>query len=168
MKTGHLLKFKRRRCGKTNYKKRLNLVKSNKHRLIVRVSNSYINASVVQYEKDGDKTSIFVSSKNLKKFGWKHPLKNVPSAYLTGILISSKAKEKNIKECILDIGSHTPTKGARVFAVLKGAVDGGLNVPHEDTKIPNEKRLKGEHIDKSLSKDIEEIKKKILGKSDKK
>jgi len=38
---------------------------------------------------------------------------------------------------LLDVGLARTTTGARVFACLRGAVDGGLNVPH------NEKRFRG-------------------------
>jgi large subunit ribosomal protein L5e len=36
----------------------------------------------------------------------------------------------------LDIGLTNATTGHRVFGVLKGAVDGGLNVPHTENKFP--------------------------------
>ena len=44
MATGprYAVKFRRRREGKTDYKKRLNLLKSELPRFIVRISNKYI------------------------------------------------------------------------------------------------------------------------------
>jgi large subunit ribosomal protein L18 len=39
-----------------------------------------------------------------------------------------------------------PTKGARVFAVAKGAIDAGLKLPINEEVIPDEKRIKGYHI----------------------
>ena len=33
--------------------------------------------------------------------------------------------------CYLDVGLARTTTGARVFGALKGAVDGGLNIPHK-------------------------------------
>ena len=33
--------------------------------------------------------------------------------------------------CFLDVGLTRTTTGNRVFAVMKGAVDGGLEVPHK-------------------------------------
>ena len=30
----------------------------------------------------------------------------------------------------LDVGLTRTTTGARVFAVMKGAIDGGINIPH--------------------------------------
>jgi large subunit ribosomal protein L5e len=35
----------------------------------------------------------------------------------------------------LDLGLCRATTGARVFAALKGAVDGGLNIPHSETRF---------------------------------
>lgn len=32
--------------------------------------------------------------------------------------------------CFLDVGLVRTTTGARVFGALKGAVDGGLEIPH--------------------------------------
>lgn len=33
-------------------------------------------------------------------------------------------------KCYLDVGLSRTTTGAKLFAALKGAVDGGLNIPH--------------------------------------
>lgn len=41
---------------------------------------------------------------------------------------------------ILDIGIKRPTVGARVFGVMKGACDGGLNVPHSVRRFPGFKK----------------------------
>ena len=37
--------------------------------------------------------------------------------------------------CYLDVGLARTTTGARVFGAMKGAVDGGLDIPHESVKI---------------------------------
>ncbi|MDQ7032874.1 MAG: hypothetical protein Q9M37_09215, partial [Desulfonauticus sp.] len=34
----------------------------------------------------------------------------------------------------------------RVFAVLKGALDSGIHIPHNEEKLPDTKRISGEHI----------------------
>jgi len=41
----------------------------------------------------------------------------------------------NAFKAILDVGLVATTTGARVFAALKGAVDGGLNIPHSETRF---------------------------------
>ena len=50
---------------------------------------------------------------------------------------------------ILDIGIRTPTVGNRVFGVMKGACDGGLNVPHSVKRFPGftrpNKKKKGQY-----------------------
>lgn len=38
--------------------------------------------------------------------------------------------------CYLDVGLARTTTGARVFGAMKGAVDGGLNVPHSLKRFP--------------------------------
>ena len=64
-----------------------------------------------------------------------------------------------IKEAILDIGLRSPIKGSIDYAALKGAVDGGLAIPHSKEVLPSEKRIKGEHIKNSQ---FEEMKQKIM------
>merc|ERR1712244_90261 len=39
-------------------------------------------------------------------------------------------------KCLLDIGLARATTGARVFGALKGAVDGGLDIPHSEKRFP--------------------------------
>ena len=38
--------------------------------------------------------------------------------------------------CYLDIGLARTTTGAKVFGALKGAVDGGLDIPHSNKRFP--------------------------------
>lgn len=38
--------------------------------------------------------------------------------------------------CFLDVGLARTTTGARVFGAMKGAVDGGLNIPHSVKRFP--------------------------------
>jgi large subunit ribosomal protein L5e len=38
--------------------------------------------------------------------------------------------------CVLDVGLVRTTTGHRVFGALKGAVDGGLNIPHSEKRFP--------------------------------
>ncbi len=70
----------------------------------------------------------------------------MPSAYLTGLLCARLATEKRIKSCVLDVGLVKPLAGSRIFAVLKGAIDGGLEIPHSEDSLPPEDRLRGVHI----------------------
>lgn len=138
--------LRRRREGKTNYKKRLKLLLSRKPRLVVRVTNTRVIAQVVEFGNEGDRVIVGVDSKMLREFGWKGDLNNTPAAYLTGLLAGRMALKKGVSEAVLDIGLHTPTRGSRIFAVLKGAVDAGLEVPHSEEVLPDESRIRGEHI----------------------
>ncbi|MEM3054745.1 MAG: 50S ribosomal protein L18, partial [Candidatus Bathyarchaeia archaeon] len=138
--------YRRRREGKTDYRKRKALVISGKPRLVVRGTLKNIAIQIVAAKPYGDEVLVSAHSRELKNYGWKAPRGNLPAAYLTGLLCGFKAKAKGIKEAILDIGLRTPSKGARVFAALKGVLDSGLEVSHGEEKLPDEKRIRGEHI----------------------
>lgn len=154
--------FKRRREGKTDYGARLKLIDLEKARLVARITNNHIIAQIIKVAPEGDETIISAHSNELKKMGWFGSTKNISAAYLTGFLCGKKAMDEGIEEAILDIGLKSPTKGTKIFAVLKGAVDAGLHVPHGEVILPDEERIRGEHIAKyaeSLSED--EINKKF-------
>jgi len=38
--------------------------------------------------------------------------------------------------CNLDVGIRSTTTGARIFGVMKGATDGGLDIPHNEKRFP--------------------------------
>jgi large subunit ribosomal protein L18 len=139
--------FRRRRQGKTDYRKRKALSLSGKPRLVVRGTLNNIIAQIVVAKPYGDEVLISAHSRELtRKYGWKAHRGNIPTAYLTGLLCGLKAKAKGISEAILDIGLHFPSKGSRALTVLKGALDAGMNIPHGEEKLPDEERVKGEHI----------------------
>jgi len=140
--------FRRRREGKTDYKARKALVLSGKPRLVARSTIKNVIAQMIVAKPHGDEVLVSANSRELKKYEWKAMGGNLPAAYLTGLLCGLKAKAKGVKEAILDIGLYSPSKGARVFAVLKGVLDAGINVPHSEEKLPDEKRIEGEHIAK--------------------
>jgi large subunit ribosomal protein L18 len=140
---------RRRREGKTNYYKRYVMVLSRKPRLVVRRTNNYIWVQVIVAGLEGDITVAAAHSRELvKKYGWLGGTKNTPAAYLTGMLAALRALKAGIKSAVLDIGLHRPVKGSRVFAALKGALDAGLEVPHSPEILPEEYRIRGEHIAK--------------------
>ncbi|MEM2568015.1 MAG: 50S ribosomal protein L18 [Candidatus Bathyarchaeia archaeon] len=151
--------YRRRREGKTDYRKRKALILSRKPRLVVRGTLKNIIVQIVAAKPHGDEVLVSAHSRELlREYGWKAPRGNLPAAYLTGLLCGLKAKAQGIEEAVLDIGLHSPTKGARVFAALKGVLDAGLNVPHGEEKLPDENRIKGMHIAqyaKMLSADTE-------------
>lgn len=139
--------FRRRREGKTDYKARKGLVLSGKPRIVVRSSIKHIIAQIIVAKPHGDEVLVSAKSSELtKKYGYKAPTGNIPAAYLTGLLCGLKGKALGINEAILDIGLHTPSKGSRVFNVLKGFLDAEVDVPYSEKKLSEKGRIKGEHI----------------------
>ncbi len=148
--------WRRRREGKTNYYRRLKLIKSGKPRLVVRKTNKYIIVQLVEPRIEGDKVIAAAHSRELvKRFGWNGGTANTAAAYLTGLLAGYRALEKGFKEAVLDIGLNEPVKGARVFAALKGALDAGMEIPHSEEILPDEDRIRGIHI-ASWAKELSE------------
>ena len=158
----YIVRFKRRREGKTNYAKRLGLLKSKIPRLVVRKTNKSVIAQVIEWAENGDRTVTGVTSKALAGFGFNGKC-NTPSAYLTGLLCGIKAKSKGVSRIILDVGLHTPSKGSLVFAVLKGAVDAGLQSEFSQEKLPSADRLEGKHL--PSAKEFHSAKEKIMAHS---
>jgi large subunit ribosomal protein L18 len=153
------LKFKRRRQALTNYKKRLELVKSGMDRVIVRKTNKRILGQVARYSVDGDRILSQASSNELEKFGWpSRP--NRPTAYLTGLLLAKKYHEGSKADHILDIGLSTPVKDSIPFVFAKGCMDGGMKVKANiklEEKTYNASNTK--HIAEMKSKEGEKYKK---------
>jgi large subunit ribosomal protein L18 len=154
---------RRRREGKTDYRKRISLLKSKIPRAVVRNSQKNVSVQFIIFDPKGDKVQISASGYELEKFGWKGSTSNIPSAYLTGYLAGKRAKEANVDNAILDIGLATPIKGSKVFATLKGIVDAGVDIPHNDTILPSPERIRGEHINESISNQFESVKTKLEG-----
>jgi len=156
-----IIKPRRRREKKTNYKKRLALVKSEKTRLVIRRSLNNMRVQFVNFKETGDVTLVSAFSKELKKHGWSSSTGNLPASYLTGFLAGSRAKKAGINEAVLDMGTQTSTKGSRIYSALKGVIDSGIKIPHSAEILPKEDRIKGVHISKDISKSFDETKNKI-------
>lgn len=164
----HVVPYRRKREGKTNYKKRLGLLLSGKDRLVVRKSLKNIGGQVIKYSPKGDVVVISGHSNELKKLGWNASKSNVTAAYLTGLLLGKKAQQKNIKELIVDIGLHRSTNGSRIYSFVKGVKDAGVEVACDESVLPKEDRLRGDHIAKmgreGITAQFEQIKKNIEDK----
>ena len=48
--------------------------------------------------------------------------------------VESEEGQPGAFRCFLDVGLARTTTGAKVFGCLKGAVDGGLDIPHKLVK----------------------------------
>ncbi len=171
MKSGkiYVVPHRRRREQRTDYRKRLSLLKSGKPRLVIRRSNNNMECQIAQHSPSGDRVIVSANSAHLRKMGWSAGTGNIPSSYLIGLLCGKLARERRIKEAVLDAGIVSPTPNSRIYACLKGALDAGLEVPHSEDVLPSEERIKGEHIASylkkysDLPKHFEEVKGKILG-----
>merc|ERR1712187_1062433 len=53
--------------------------------------------------------------------------------------VEDEGGERRPFKCILDVGIRTTCVGARMWGALKGAVDGGLHVPHSTKNFPGYK-----------------------------
>ena len=139
--------FRRRREGKTDYRKRRGVVVGRNPFLAVRVSGRYVYAQILKATASGDETLCFASSRNLaKKFGWKGSAKSLPSAYLTGYYLGKLARKDEIGNIVVYSGVGRFVHGSRIASLLDGAKDAGLKVQIGDESFPEEDREKGEHI----------------------
>ncbi|XP_030053066.1 60S ribosomal protein L5 [Microcaecilia unicolor] len=134
-----------------------------KYRLIVRITNRDIVSQIAYARIEGDVIVCAAYSHELPKYGVKVGLTNYAAAYCTGLLLARRLLTKfgldkiyegqveitgdefNVESiegqpsafsCYLDAGLARTTTGNRVFSVLKGAVDGGLVIPHSTKRFP--------------------------------
>ncbi len=150
--------MKRKRQRLTDYRKRLTLLKSGIPRLVVRPSNKGLVVQLVKYADGGDNVKITITGNSLKKIGVDAKGNSTPFCYLAGYYLGLKAKNGHVENAILDSGLYRLSRGGRISAVLKGAVDAGLSVPHDDSVFPSEDRILGKHL-KSGEVDVESMKK---------
>lgn len=144
---------------------------SKKYRFAVRRTNRRIITQVIYATIKGDRILAQADSFELKRFGLEAGLTNYAAAYATGLLCARRLltdlgmadmykgveaadgeffdiNEKGINEnrrpfkALLDVGLVRTTTGNRVFGAMKGAVDGGIHIPH------NTKRFPGYHVEK--------------------
>ncbi|MHA1130303.1 MAG: 50S ribosomal protein L18 [Candidatus Helarchaeota archaeon] len=139
--------FRRRRSGKTNFHYRKRLILSNQLRFAIRPSLKNIIVQVIKAELIGDKILSSTHSVELvKNFNWRGGTGNLPAAYLTGFLAGKKALKSNLTAGVLDTGIINSVYGNRVYATLKGLIDAGVDIPHNEKVYPPEERIRGEHI----------------------
>lgn len=154
---------RRRREGKTDYKSRLNLLKSNLPRIVIRRTNNYFIVQAVESHEAQDKVVLTVTSKDLIKEGWdakyKGSLKSIPAGYLVGVLFANKVDKSN--KYIADLGLAKTLHGNRLFAVLAGIVKGGVDINVNEEVFPSEERLNGEHLSEDVKKVISKVKSKL-------
>ena len=135
---------RRRLERKTDYKARLALLKSGRPRLVIRKTNRYVIAQIIESDNVKDTVIFYSNSKDLLQKGWPKELsgslKSLPAAYLTGLALGKKAKDK-VKLLVVDLGMYRNVHKSRIYAVVKGAIDSGLNVPAKSSVLPTEEDL---------------------------
>jgi len=132
-----------------------------KYRLVVRFTNKDVVAQVIRAKIEGDFVVAAAYGHELKKYGIPVGHSNYAAAYATGLLVARRVL-KTFKlddkyqglavatgddfnvvpiadgprpfRAILDTGLKRTSTGSRVFAALKGACDGGLDIPHSVTR----------------------------------
>jgi large subunit ribosomal protein L5e len=134
-----------------------------KYRLIVRLSNRDITCQIAYARIEGDRIVCAAYAHELPNYGVKVGLTNYAAAYCTGLLVARRILNKlgldslysgctditgdeysvepledgpGAFRCYLDVGLSRTTTGARIFGAMKGAVDGGLNIPHSVKRFP--------------------------------
>jgi len=130
-----------------------------KYRFVVRISNKNVTCQVVSSKIIGDFVHCTAYSSELPRYGLDVGLTNWAACYSTGLLCARRMlkklgmdemykgvetadgkyfeteedEEKRPFKCLLDVGLKRTTTGSTVYAALKGAVDGGLYIPHRDS-----------------------------------
>ena len=173
-----------------------------KYRVIVRITNKDVICQVAFARIEGDHIVCAAYSHELPRYGVKVGLTNYAAAYCTGYLLARRILKKfgldNLYKgnqeingsyfevedvegrgafrAHLDVGLARTSTGARIFGALKGCADGGIDIPHSETRFPgfdseskelkadvHRKHIFGQHVAeymKSLMEEDEEAYKK--------
>ena len=68
----------------------------------------------------------------------------------------SGKKSKEIKEGVLDIGLHRNISQSRIYAFLKGLVDSGFKIAHDEKVFPSDEMLNKNEKTGNLIKQVKE------------
>jgi len=162
-----------------------NKYNNTKYRLICRITNKKVICQIAYATIQGDRILCQANSTELTKYGMPVGHTNYAACYATGLLIARRAlqivgldtaitgveeadaEEYHVEElenerrpfkCILDVGLIRTIPGSRVFGMLKGAVDGGLHIPHSVKNFPGfTEAEKGEQYQYDASAHLERI-----------
>lgn len=145
MKNSYVSIVRRRREGKTNYRKRKAIILSKLPFVSSFISGKNVLVQILSPRIEGDVTLASAHSRELTKFGWMGSRKSISAAYLTGLLAGLKAKV-NVEEAILYTGLRRFVPNSRIAAVVKGLLDAGISIPVDQETLPSEERLRGKHI----------------------
>jgi len=148
---------KRRRQGKTDYKKRINLLKGDSPRVVFRKTNKYIISQYVTSNQTKDSVEIGVNSKQLLSYGWpdefKGSLKSLPASYLTGFLMGKRILKEKKQTPVVDFGMTRMIWKTKTFA---------FKIKQKKAEaFPSKERVEGKNLKKDFSKKFDEVKSKI-------
>jgi len=146
-----------------------NKYKTPKYRFVVRITNRDIVCQIFSSDMTHDVCMLAAYSHELPRYGVKVGFTNYAAAYCTGLLLARRVNKKlgldyegveevdgedfNVEadpegkapfKALLDVGLRRTTTGARVFGALKGACDGGLDIPHNDRRFPGTEEISHE------------------------
>jgi len=157
-----------------------NKYNSPKYRFVVRYTNKDIITQVIYAKIQGDVVMSAAYSHELEKYGMPVGLTSYAAAYATGLLLARrlltklklekyvgttdiKGEEFHVEaledgpapfHALLDVGLRRTTTGSKVFAALKGACDGGMDIPHSEKRFvgfnKEEKKLNPEVLRKYI------------------
>jgi large subunit ribosomal protein L5e len=151
-----------------------NKYKTPKYRLVVRFTNKDITCQIFSSDLDHDVCIAAAYAHELQRYGIKVGFTNYAAAYCTGLLLARRINTKfelpyegqtdvngedfNVERegdgpspfrALLDIGLARTTTGARIWGCLKGATDGGLDVPHNSRRFPGNKKEAGKELEEN-------------------
>jgi large subunit ribosomal protein L18 len=156
---------RRRRENKTDYGRRLKLLKSKKPRVVFRKTNKYVTSQYVLGEEAKDKVILGINSKKLLTLGWpkelEGSLKSIPASYLTGYLMGKTIQKEKLEAPIVDLGMQRTIYKTKVYAFIKGLIDSGIEIACKKEAFPEEERLMGKNLIEDSTKFVEEVKSKI-------
>merc|ERR1711992_442220 len=142
-----------------------------KYRMVVRFTNKDIICQIAYAKIEGDHVMCAAYAHELPRYGVSVGLTNYAAAYCTGLLLARRLLQKlkldeiyagnddingdeyyvesedgqpGAFRCYLDVGLARTTTGARIFGALKGAADGGLDIPHSTKRFPGYDNEAGE------------------------
>merc|ERR1712147_447972 len=134
-------------------------------RFLVRFTNKDIICQVVSSKIKGDVCHAAAYAHELPRYGLSVGLTNYSAAYCVGLLCARRLLKKfgldekfegteevtaEFEDCfvigededgpsafhaLLDVGLKRTTLGSKIFAAMKGAFDGGLEIPHNEKKF---------------------------------
>jgi large subunit ribosomal protein L18 len=154
---------RRRKENKTDYLKRLKLLKGEKPRIVFRKTNKFILSEYTVSKEAQDRVIVGMDSRKLNEYAWpknaQGSLKSITASYLTGYLTGKLIIKQKLETPIVDTGMNRMIHKNKIYAFLKGIIDAGIKINCDKKLFPEESRIKGQHLKNKVP--FDEIKSKI-------